>query len=535
VSRLTSVFSQKTGSNQKLKENHSEVSNFRLMFDSLRLAMIFAPIAAILTNAIENQHADNINNSLYSTDNLTFQQWNADRLGNLVAIVSWPFQNLEINLKVQVLIRILSSLFLIIWIAKIVSRLYNASNRLVLAMLIPTVCLFISKYPEAGDTTLYGVAPQSIAGIVIVAALSSVLPKIESTNLIAKWLAFCFVNQLLWIVVGWLSILWLMRAPALILLMLFYLLKSGKIQNQKEAIQVGAAHSTFVVIAFMVISSYLSGVGENTSFQTSTIWFDIRHTTYIWSYLVLILSLSVLALVLQRTAVAGIIALASLYLVLSTVLVVGIDHIHDNLLDPRYFSMGYLVSITVACSGVFAVLSNFLERLNIGNRLPSLWVYKALGITIAVISTWTFFHSEVGFGDNSTNVHGHNKTGTVLDPGVYESLSKDHKIEFVAGGFWDVWPTVWLWRSEGIDILGLIPPGQKQKKFESLLDGEEHKGVCFNTTVENCVQTINIFEDYGVTFNSDKIKFTVQVGEELSSSLSSVQMFIVNVKSEKVD
>jgi hypothetical protein len=58
--------------------------------------------------------------------------------------------------------------------------------------------------------------------------------------------------------------------------------------------------------------------------------------------------------------------------------------------------------------------------------------------------------------------------------------------------------------------MGLVAPGENQKRFTELLDGNTHIGLCLRVSVENCIQaiqTISIFEK----------GFQIDVMEELST------------------
>jgi hypothetical protein len=103
-------------------------------------------------------------------------------------------------------------------------------------------------------------------------------------------------------------------------------------------------------------------------------------------------------------------------------------------------------------------------------------------------------------------------------------LSSEANIEFVTGGFWDVWPTVYEWRNEGTNVLALVPPGQKQADFNKLLDGRSHFGICIRSTPENCKQTIQelTLPGYSVIVNLG--------GQRLSTTESNYPYYLVEIQ-----
>ena len=99
-----------------------------------------------------------------------------------------------------------------------------------------------------------------------------------------------------------------------------------------------------------------------------------------------------------------------------------------------------------------------------------------------------YFGTSVGFGLNTKDQSGFNRTAKVLEFDAYRKYAEPSEIEFITGSFWDVWPTVYQWRNSGQDVLGFVPPGTKQAKFSRLLDGREHNGICLLASKENCIQ-----------------------------------------------
>jgi hypothetical protein len=279
-----------------------------------------------------------------------------------------------------------------------------------------------------------------------------------------------------------------------------------------------------ICFAFCVTAIVISKSGENTSFMLRGFRYYTTHTWYIWNFLLVALTLIILLLAWSKISRGAILALASFWFLSTTIAVTALGHIRDNALMPRYFAMGFFLAILVLST---ALVAQTLQKIK--HLIPSVNLKKKkapqIALLILFVATSLVFSSKpVGYGFDSPDTSGFNKFGKTLPIADYISLSRQANIEFVTGGFWDVWPTIYEWRKEGINILALVPPGQKQASFDKLLDGKSHLGICIRSTPENCKQTIQelTLPGYSVIVNLG--------GQRLSTTESNYPYYLVEIQ-----
>jgi hypothetical protein len=509
---------------QEKEKSDSTASEIKRILKDLIFAAILAPLVVILTNALEDQHADNLITTIFSTDNLTLFFWNTNRAGNLIAILTWPFQNLEANLKAQVFIKTTGFLFVIIWIARRIAQIYGIPRVVSVIAAITVSAIFLRQFPESGDSVVYGGASQSIAVILIAIALSASGHGMDLEDSRSKAILREVLIGTLWILTGWLMILWLVRAPAFILIELAYRIKRKTISTVRQSVMFVGLQLLHICFAFCITAIMISQSGENTSLMLRGFRYYTTHTWYIWNFLLITLVLVILLLAWSRISLGALLAIAATWILFTTVATTALGHIRDNLLMPRYFAVGFFLAIVISCTALVAQIFQKIMRFipKIDSRNDKRLSIAFLGIFLA---TFLVFASKpIGYGFNSRDTSGFNKIGKTLPIADYISLSRQANIEFVTGGFWDVWPTIYEWRKEGINILALVPPGQKQASFDKLLDGKSHLGICIRSTPENCKQTIQelTLPGYSVIVNLG--------GQRLSTTESNYPYYLVEIQ-----
>ena len=475
-------------------------------------AIISSPLIALLVHALAEQNGDNVLTSIMSTDNLSFYYWSSTRNGNLVAIMAWPFQNIEINLKVQVLIKIAASTFSVAWIAIQLSETLSVKTYVPLMSAFTACAVLVVKYPESGESFLYGNGPQNIAGVLIAGAIH-VSWSNDLMNHTKKRIFLKVVTaQLIWIAVGWVSILWLVRAPGFILLYAGTLLARKKINTPKLAIRFLVLNATYIGIATAVSMVLVSQGSENTTIQLQGALSAIRHNSYIWDFLRLAIVLSLLVLFVRNRIIKVCLLLVSGWFLFTVVLTAFIGHVQSNHFMPRYFGVGLALSIVVSVVSISAVMrSKFGYSFNADSNLIKS-ISKLIIVIILAGSVVQYSKQQVLFGTGKIDKTGTTNTGTPLTADEFRSISDLHNIEFefVSGGYWDVWPSIFNLRRASMGTMGLVVPGENQKYFAKLLDGNTHIGLCLRVSVENCIQaiqTIKIFEN----------GFQIDVMEELAT------------------
>jgi hypothetical protein len=485
---------------------------FNHIFAPAVFAIVSSPLIALLVHALAEQNGDNILTSIMSTDNLGFYYWSSTRNGNLVAIMAWPFQNIETNLKVQVLIKIAASTFSVTWIAIQISETLTVKTYVTLISAFTACAVLVVKYPESGESFLYGNGPQFIAAVLIAGAIH-VSWSNDLRIVTKKWIFLQVVTaQLIWIAVGWVSILWLVRAPGFVLLYAGTLLARKRINTPKLAIHFLVVNATYIGIATAVSLVLVSQGNENTTIQLQGALSAIRHNSYIWDYFRLAIVLSLLVLFVRNWIIKVCLLLVSSWFLFTVVLTAFIGHVQSNHFMPRYFGVGLALSIVVSVVSISAVMrSKFVYSLNVDSNLFKNFS-KLVIVIVLVCSIVQYSKQQVLFGTGKIDKTGTTNTGVALSADEFRSISGLHNIEFefVTGGYWDVWPTIFNLRRASLGTMGLVAPGENQKRFTELLDGNTHIGLCLRVSVENCIQaiqTISIFEK----------GFQIDVMEELST------------------
>jgi hypothetical protein len=475
-------------------------------------ALISSPLIALIVGALSEQNGDNVLTSIMSTDNLGFHYWSSTRNGNLVAIMAWPFQNIETNLKVQVLIKIAASTFLVTWIAIQISEALSVSKPITLIGAFSTWAFLILKFPESGESFLYGNGPQFIAAVLIAIAIH--VSWNNDPRSIKKGCIFLRMisTQLIWIAVGWVSILWLLRAPGFILLYAGTLIARKKINTAKSATAFLLINATYITIAIGVSVVLVSQGTENTSIQLQGALGAIRHNSYIWDYLRIAIVFSIFILFVGNRLIAVFLFLASTWFLFSVVLTSFIGHVQSNHFMPRYFGVGLALSIMVGVVSLITTLqSRFVYTINSCSNL-SKRITKVAIIAILAGSVVQYSKQQVLFGTGKIDKTGTTNTGTPLTANEFRFISDLHGIEFVfiSGGYWDVWPSIFNLRRASLGTIGLVTPGENQKQFADLLDGNTHMGLCLRVSVENCIQSIQTIKDF-------EKGFQIEVLEELDT------------------
>lgn len=479
-------------------------------------ASISSPLIALLVGALSEQNGDNVLTSIMSTDNLGLHYWSSTRNGNLVAIMAWPFQDIESNLKVQVLIKIAAAIFIVTWIAIQISEALAVKKYLTLISAFTACTVLVVKYPESGESFLYGNGPQFIAAVLIAIAIHiswSIDPKsITKIKLLIRIIS----TQLIWIAVGWVSILWLVRAPGFILLYAGTLFARKKLNTPNLAISFLLINATFILIATVVSLALVSQGNENMSIELNGALGAIRHNSYIWDFFRIGIVLSVFIFYIKNKIIAACLFLASNWFLSTVVLTAFLSHVQINHFMPRYFGIGLALPIVIGVVAVTVSLPSKLEQLMI---VRSSTLKNILMFVIVIFLAGSFVQyskQQIRFGTGNIDKTGTTNTGTPLTADDFRSISDLHGIEFefISGGYWDVWPSIFNLRRASLGAIGLVTPGENQERFAELLEGNTHMGLCLRVSVENCIQsiqTIKVFEN----------GFQIDVMEELATQSGS--------------
>lgn len=493
------------------------------------ISLICAPLIALLVGALSEQNGDNILTSIMSTDNLGLHYWSSTRNGNLVAIIAWPLQNIEANLKAQVLIKIASGMFLVLWLANQIAEALNVKKYVTSIVALLIGAFLVVKYPDSGESFLYGNGPQMIATVLIAAAINLGWKEQSKNQEPIFRLSRIAFTQLIWIAVGWVSILWLVRAPGFVMIGAAVLLARKNIDTPKIAFLYLLTNAIYIANALAITILLVSQGSEDTSMALSGARDAIRHNSYIWDYLRLAIIVTLLLVIVRDKFVTAPLFLASVWFLTTVVLTAFIGHVQSNHYMPRYFGIGLAIPIII---GVTAAIASLSRNLDLSRSVKPKVLKNVFNIVIVVFAIGTavkFSIQEIEFGTGKVDKTGTTNSGTPLNAKEFISIGEMQSVEleFVSGGYWDVWPTIFNLRREGLDVIGLVTPGENQKDFDQLLDGGTHTGVCLRVSIENCIQSI---ETIGILTKGIEIN----VSEEYKTNLDQGYPYrIVKIRQSK--
>jgi hypothetical protein len=321
-------------------------------------------------------------------------------------------------------------------------------------------------------------------------------------------------TQLIWIAVGWVSILWLVRAPGFVMIGAAVLLARKNIDTPKIAFLYLLTNAIYIANALAITILLVSQGSEDTSMALSGARDAIRHNSYIWDYLRLAIIVTLLLVIVRDKFVTAPLFLASVWFLTTVVLTAFIGHVQSNHYMPRYFGIGLAIPIII---GVTAAIASLSRNLDLSRSVKPKVLKNVFNIVIVVFAIGTavkFSIQEIEFGTGKVDKTGTTNSGTPLNAKEFISIGEMQSVEleFVSGGYWDVWPTIFNLRREGLDVIGLVTPGENQKDFDQLLDGGTHTGVCLRVSIENCIQSI---ETIGILTKGIEIN----VSEEYKTNL----------------
>jgi len=150
---------------------------------------------------------------------------------------------------------------------------------------------------------------------------------------------------------------------------------------------------------------------------------------------------------------------------MSTGLIAGLEHVQVNFMMPRYFSLTFSIGLAlqVITFGLLVVLqlSNLDAKTVSASRTTRICKQPATiaGILAVVVTVPMMMFSEIKFGNDYKDHSGDSKTGIVLPQSDLEWLKTQIRSEelqvMVLTGFWDLWPQVFVLRSDGLESIAL--------------------------------------------------------------------------------
>ena len=458
------------------------------------MSIFLSPIVAVLSGSLKNQHADNIINTISSTENLTLNYWGSNRNGNLIAILSWPFQNLELNLKIQILIKTACFLFVLIFLVERIAYIFQTPKNYLIPIATLSSVYFLFKYPDAGDALIYGDGSRTIAFLLIIVAIQSSKSGFFRSSTTFQKAAFLAISQLCYIAVSWVNILWILRSPAFLVIELLVLLSFTDGRLTKTHLKFLSTNLLFSLVSFVTMVFLISSGDDNSSIVVRGSWGAVRNNWYIWDWLIICVIINLFVVVIGRDRKTFTIFLANMYLLAINMALTLLGHIHDNSFMPRYYGIGFIMNLVIATSAISSFIFGLRKKPRFDEFDRTRFPTQILLAPCFIVFLGLFAVGEVRYGNGYRDNIGFVKTGQALNIEQYKEIVErsGNEPEFVVGNYWDIWPTIYELRSSGVDILGVTTFGQFQSDFGRLFDGVRHYGVCLQMSPDNCFQIFEI-------------------------------------------
>jgi hypothetical protein len=475
-------------------------------------AIVVAPFVALLTDALADQHSDNLLLAVYSVD-YPFDRY-LQRFLPLLQFLAAPINDYSANLRFQVLVRVFSFCFVILWIARRVasavsgSFLGSALGATVLA------CYFLARFPEANDSLVYGASPSMQASFVFIMSMFTARQVESSCNrgnkivltLIATLLAtLSLLNYFM-------LVLW---APALVLLEI--LARARPASRSLVSMLRNILTKSLLLICVLAVSTFIAfGYLRRSSSEQTSVTFGrvlgvVRWTRYAWDQgnlyifenLCLVLALSIVLLVVARTMVSLIVSGVATATAGGVFVVASLDHVAENVHLPRYYAPSLFVGLLIAFAGLSAVVgrrifSSWRSRpplhrpffANLRQHLvPAAGAMKAVLFAVGVSA---FVMRPVGFGFEGADGQQIRKQG--LPMSAFELVVAGERakkpIDFVMGSYWHVWTTVFKAGEEGVHVFPFAPFTRAIDRANEYIPNSPVYGLCMDLDVRQCDDSV---------------------------------------------
>jgi hypothetical protein len=463
---------------------------------AIRVALLIAPIVAVLSKSLDNQQADNLLPSFFSTDHLTAFYWDQKRYGSVHSFLAFPIQDIYWNLKLQVLLRIASFVFLVAWIYSLFKRSaygFIEASRLGTFLLVLGGFLFL--FTDTGEALLFGANAHPIAIPFALLALSIVpVATNPSTHLMLKRMLFLAMIFCLWGIAVWTSIFIVIWSPALLSLQAFAINREKRIPLR--ILGYWTAFNLFSAgVWALILSEIAKRGGENTAYRIGTFFSEAFRKSYIGPFLItsaLMMVLILILMILRRTFLNYIFVLVAMSITLLSVPVIASSvHVQLYYYMPRYFGIPLLITILVCAMTLFDLL---VDQDSFKAYFP--WKPRSSGLFIFLffsLSSVVYLSSDIGYGEGRVDASGFVNTGQSLSEEIVKGIEVaiGGKPDFVAGSYWYVWPIVFEYRSRDDDMIAITKKATRQSDFRMLYDGSIWNGVCVGETIRCWGATIN--------------------------------------------
>ncbi len=458
--------------------------------------MIITPIVAVLSNSLDNQQADNLLPSFFSTDNLTAFYWDQKRYGSVHSFLAFPIQDIHWNLKFQVLLRVASFVFLVTWIYSLFKRSahdFIEASRLGSFLLV--LGCFLYFFTDTGEALLFGANAHPIAIPFALLALS-IFPVAAdpSTHSQLKRMLYLVTIFCVWGIAVWTSIFIVIWSPALLSLQAFAINREKRIPLR--ILVYWAAFNLFSAgVWALIFSEIAKRGGENTAYRIGVFFSEAFRKSYIGPFLITSAFMFMLILVLiiiRRTILNYIFILVAMSITLLSVPVIASSvHVQLYYYMPRYFGIPLLITILVCAMTLHdLVVDQDSSKAHLPWKPRSSWLFIFLFFSL---SSSVYLSSDIGYGEGRVDASGFVNTGQSLSEEIVKGIEAaiGGKPDFVAGSYWYVWPIVFEYRSRDDDMIAITKKATSQSDFGMLYDGSIWNGICVGETIRCWGATIN--------------------------------------------
>lgn len=349
--------------------------------------------------------------------------------------------------------------------------------------------MWIPRFTDWGDALMYGANAHPLAIPFVVLAVGIVIPSRFNIgrHSIIRSAGLLLVPFLFWMVALWTSLLVVLWAPT------FMLIVWGvdSIRNRLSSKQVAGWvlwQSCCIGFSAMFWSLVVLHGGESGATKFDGVWDAITSHSYIWNNLRLAVVLCLLALIVVRSWKAMGLVIAAGGMLASIIPIAAVNHVSLNFYMPRYFGIPLLFGALIP----FLMLSGWLSRRLHLVALPLQWVraerFAALALgAFGLVGASLLVPQQIGYGTGQRDAMGFVTTGNAMSVSELELVKTITGMEFsfVAGSYWDIWPTVFELRTKGVEILGLTYRAEFQNHYSQLYSGEVVNGLCLGK-IESC-------------------------------------------------
>jgi hypothetical protein len=474
-------------------------------------AVVAAPAVALATNALADQHSDNLLLAIYSVEH-PFDRY-LPRFLPLVQFMSSPISDYSANLRFQVLLRVFAFCFTVSWIGNRVARAISGSY---LGAIIGSIVLagyFLVRYPEASDSIVYGASAGLQASVVFIASLAVIQWARHSAN--AAWRASLIIAAVLLVCLALLNyfmlVLW---APILVLLdslaragaqprparVVFREVFGGKI----SPLWVLTAASAIAFAYFRWTTS------ERTSITPSRALGVVRWTRYAWDQgnlyifenLRLVLVLSILLVVGSRKMRGFLVAGLSMCAAGSVLVVASLDHVAENVHLPRYYAPSLFIGLLIVVAAAASLIAERVSRsipsgmrlgvVALGETSRNRFSLVAVVALFYVASLGIFVTRPIGFGFEGADGQQIRKQGFPLSAGDIQLASERGgvDIDFVMGSHWQVWTTVFRVGEEGMRVFPFASFTRALDRSDEYIPNPPVYGVCIDLDARQCKDAV---------------------------------------------